>query len=157
MKFLIILTFFLTSVLISEELKVKASQFSADEKTGITIFTGNVNIVKGIDEINASKIVIFTNKKREPVKYIATGNVSFYIKTEDSSFYKGKSQKVVYLPLKKEYQFFKDVRLEQIDDKKIIIGEKVVLKTLEGKAYAKGANKEPVIMIFNMPQDEEKK
>ena len=46
--------------------------------------------------------------------------------------------------------------LRQLDEKKEIIGNEVVLKTIEGKAYAKGAKSEPVIMIFKMPQDEEK-
>ena len=40
--------------------------------------------------------------------------------------------------------------LKQIDKKKEIIGDEVVLKTIEGKAYAKGAKKEPVIMIFDI-------
>ncbi|MDP2894452.1 MAG: lipopolysaccharide transport periplasmic protein LptA, partial [Sulfurimonas sp.] len=62
-------------------------------------------------------------------------------------------QKVVYLPKEKEYHFFKDVHLKQINEKKEIIGEEVILKTIEGKAYAKGAEKEPVIMIFDMPED----
>ncbi len=161
MKFILLLTTFLITFLPAEELRVKAEQFSTDEAAGLTVFTGEVNIIKGSDEINASKIVIYTNQKREPIKFIANGNVSFYIKavskTGDISTYKGVSQKVIYLPLKKEYQFFRNVHLEQVDDKKVIIGEEVVLKTLEGKAYAKGANKESVIMIFNMPQDKEKK
>ena len=156
MKFIIFLTLFLTSALMGEELRVKANEFNTDEKACVTLFTGAVNVIKGSDEINASKITIFTNEKREPTKFIANGDVSFYIKTETEKVatYKGVAQKVIYLPLEKEYHFFKDVYLEQIDDKKIIIGDEVVLKTLEGKAYAKGAKKEPVIMIFNMPEEE---
>lgn len=157
MKKITVLVLCLTTLLISEELKVKANQFSTDETTGITIFSGSVNIIKNSDEINASKITIFTNSKREPIRYIADGNVSFYIKTENSELYRGKSNKVIYLPIENEYHFFHNVHLEQIDSKKVIIGEEVVLKTLEGKAYAKGAKKEPVIMIFNMPKKEEKK
>jgi lipopolysaccharide export system protein LptA len=59
------------------------------------------------------------------------------------------------LPTIKEYHFFTDVHLKQIDERKEIIGDEVVLKTIEGKAYAKGATKEPVIMIFKMPEEKE--
>lgn len=156
MRFFIILTLFLTSVLISQELKVKANQFSADEKTGISTFEGDVNIIKGSDELNASKVTIYTNKEQQPTKYIAIGDVSFKIKTKEGSLYEGVAGKVIFLPIEKEYHFFKNVYLKQIDEKKEILGDEVVLKTIEGKAYAKGVKTEPVIMIFNMPKEEEK-
>jgi len=154
MKFLIILTFFLTSALISQELKIKANQFSVDEKTGISIFKGEVNIIKANDELNASEVTVYTDKKHQPTKFIAEGNVSFNIETKKGSQYKGKAGKVIYMPILKEYHFFRDVHLKQIDERKEIIGEEVVLKTIEGKAYAKGAKKEPVIMIFKMVEEE---
>lgn len=145
---------FLTTSLIAEELKVKANSFDVDEKAGISNFSGDVRIQKGDDELNASKVTIYTDKDHQPTKFIAQGNVSFYIHTKKGSIYKGKAQKVVHVPKLKEYQFFKDVVLQQIDDKKEIIGDEVVLKTNEGKAYAKGAHKEPVIMIFKIKEDE---
>ena len=156
MKIFIILVFFLTSVLISQELKIKANKFSADEKAGISIFEGDVNVVKGNDELNASKVTIFTNKEHQPTKYIAKGDVSFKIETKKGSKYEGKAKKVIFLPIAKEYHFFKNVYLKQVDEKKEILGDEVVLKITEGKAYAKGIKTEPVIMIFDMPKDEEK-
>lgn len=157
MKFLAVLIFiFTSSSLISSELKVKANQFDADEKKGISVFNGDVNIVKNDDELNASKVVIYTNKEHEPIRFEAKGNVSFNIKTEKGSLYTGSAQEVIYLPQKKEYHFFKNVHLNQIDEKKEIQGEEVVLKIVEGKAYAKGLKSEPVIMIFTIPDKEEK-
>jgi lipopolysaccharide export system protein LptA len=153
MKLLTILTIFLTSSLISQELKIKANEFSADEKTGISIFKGDVNILKGSDELNATVVTVYTDTEHKPTKYIAEGSVSFNINTEKGSIYKGKAEKVVYKPTIKEYHFFKNVHLRQIDEKKEIIGEEVVLKTIEGKASAKGAKKEPVIMIFKMKEE----
>jgi len=153
MKKRIFLTIFLGTALFSQELKVKAKLFNADQKAGISIFEGDVNIIKGLDELNASKVTIHTNSNQEPTKFMADGNVSFSIHTLEGSIYLGKSQKAIYLPKEKEYHFFKDVHLKQINEKKEIIGEEVVLKTIEGKAHAKGAEKEPVIMIFDMPED----
>lgn len=157
MKKTIFWTIFLTTALFSQELKVKAKLFTADQKSGISIFEGDVSIVKGVDELNASKVTIHTNANQEPTKFIAEGDSSFYIKTVDGSVYSGKAQKVIYLPKEKEYHFFQSVHLRQINEKKEIIGEEVVLKTTEGKAYAKGAQKEPVIMIFDMPQESKEK
>jgi len=153
MKKTIFLTIFLGVALFSQELKVKAKLFNADQKAGISVFEGDVNIVKGSDELNASKVTIHTNSNQEPTKFTAEGNASFYIQTLEGAIYRGKAQKVVYFPQEKEYHFFKDVHLKQINEKKEIIGEEVILKTIEGKAYAKGAEKEPVIMIFDMPED----
>ena len=148
-----ILTIFLALSLCSEELRVKAKFFNADQKTGVSVFEGDVNIVKGSDELNASKVTIYTDKEQKPTKFVAEGDASFFIKTLEGSTYRGKAQKVIYLPNKKEYYFYKNVHLKQINEKKEIIGEEVVLKTIDGKAYAKGAEKEPVIMIFNMPEE----
>lgn len=151
-----ILTVFLTLSLFSEELKIKANLFNADQKKGISVFEGDVNIIKGSDELNASKVTIYTDSEQKPTKFVAEGNASFHIKTVEGSIYKGKAQKVIYMPNEKEYYFYKDVHLRQVNEKKEIIGEEVVLKTIDGKAYAKGAKKEPVIMIFNMPEESKK-
>ncbi|MDD5372234.1 MAG: lipopolysaccharide transport periplasmic protein LptA [Sulfurimonas sp.] len=153
MRRTIFLTIFLATALFSQELKVKAKLFNADQKAGISVFEGDVNIIRGSDELNASKVTIHTNSNQEPTKFIAEGSASFNIQTLEGAIYKGKAQKVVYLPKEKEYHFFKDVHLKQINEKKEIIGEEVILKTIEGKAYAKGAEKEPVIMIFDIPED----
>ncbi len=154
-KFLYLCTF-LASSLISQELKVTSDSFQGDQKKGISVFTGHVNIVRAQDELNANKVTIYTDSQNQPTKFEAVGNSSFSITTEDGSVYKGKAQKVVYLPNKKEYRFFKNVHLEQVNDKKEIIGEEVILNTTNGKAHAKGAENEPVIMIFNIPEKKKK-
>ena len=156
MKFFISSCILTLSSLVAQELKIKANSFHADEKKGISVFEGKVNILRDKDELNAQKVTVYTDEKNQPLKYIAQGDTSFTVVTKDGSVYKGEAQKVIYQPNEKEYYFFTDVHLRQLDEKKEIIGNEVVLKTIEGKAYAKGAKSEPVIMIFKMPQDEEK-
>ena len=157
MKKISIILILITLNLFSQELKIKANKFSSDQKQGISIFTGDVHITKGDDILDAQQVVIYTDKNNDPTKFVATGSASFKITTDDGSSYEGKAQKVVYMPNKKIYNFFKDVHLKQLNEKKEIIGEEVILKLTEGKAYAKGAQEEPVIMIFNMPEDNKKK
>ncbi len=155
MKKLLLINLLLITSLGAEQLKIVAKSFNADEKAGVTVFKGDVKIKKGFDELNASTVTVYTNVKRKPTKYVAKGNVSFYIKTEAQSIYQGKAQKVIFLPLQKEYHFYKNVNIKQLDEKKEIIGEEVVISTVAGQAHAKGDGEKPVIMTFEI--EEEKK
>ena len=150
MKYKLLSIFLIISSLSASELQIKANSFSADENSGVSVFMGKVNIKKSNDELNASQVTVYTNKKNEPTKFVAIGNVSFTIETQQKSIYKGVAGKAIYSPSTKEYHFFKNVHLRQIDEKKEIIGDEVLLNTIEGKAYAKGVESEPVIMIFNI-------
>lgn len=154
MKRVFLITAVLNSFLFSQELKITADSFSADESKGISTFQGNVKVLKKNDELNASIVTIYTNKKREPVKFVAIERVSFSVETKEHAKYSGSAGKVIYYPAKKEYHFYKNVHLKQINEKKEIQGDEVVLNTTTGKAYAKGIEKKPVIMIFNIADEE---
>ncbi|MDF1876922.1 lipopolysaccharide transport periplasmic protein LptA [Sulfurimonas sp. SAG-AH-194-L11] len=153
MKYIFIITIFLTNFLFAQELKVIADSFEADQSKGLSIFEGHVNIIKKNDELNASKITIYTDEKNQPTMFIALGNVSFTIQTQEGAIYRGTAGKVVYLPKESEYHFYKNVYLQQVDEKKEIQGDEVILNTVNGKAHAKGLKTEPVIMIFNIADD----
>ncbi len=159
MRYIFIITMFLSSFLFSDELKIIADAFETDLDKGISIFEGHVNVITENDELNAYKVTIYTDETNKPTKFIAFGNVSFKIVTKKGMKYRGTAGKVIYLPEKSEYYFYTNVYLKQIDEKKEIIGDEVVLNITTGKAYAKGLKKEPVIMIFNITDEnqEEKK
>ncbi len=149
MRLFIFLSIFSVS-LFAQELKIIADSFEADEKRGVSIFNGNVSITKGIDEMNASKVTIYIDKKRHPTKYIADGNVTFFITTDDNSSFKGKAMSAVFSPNKQEYKFSGNVELYQINEKKKIVGDVVHVNLLKGTAVAQGAKNRPVIMIFEL-------
>ncbi len=153
MKYILFFAIFLATSLISQELKIKADSFNGDEKSGISVFEGNVNIIKEHDELNASQVTVYTDAQHQPTKFVAIGNTSFKLYTKEGSLYEGRAEKVIYLPQSKEYQFFQNVHLKQLDNKKEIIGDEVILKSIEGRAYAKGLKEEPVIMIFKLPEE----
>jgi len=155
MKTILLITIFLTTLSFAQELKIKANSFKADEKKGLSTFEGDVKILKGSDELNASKVTIFTDEKNKPTKFIALGSVSFKIKTKQNARYEGTANRVIYIPKDKEYHFYESVYLKQIDEKKEIRGDEVILNITDGKAYAKGLQKEPVIMIFNIEEEKE--
>jgi len=88
-------------------------------------------------------------------KQIEENAIDKEIKTKENAEYEGTANKVVYKPLKKEYYFYENVILKQINEKKEIEGDEVILNTVDGKAYAKGLAKKPVIMIFDIAEEKE--
>lgn len=155
MKQIFLLILILNTLLCSQELKIKSNSFRADQNSGISVFSGDVNIIKNSDELNASEVTIYTDKKNQPTKFVAFGNVSFYIETKQGAKYRGVANKVIYMPMAQEYHFFDNVHLQQLNEKKEILGDEVVLKTKDGEAYAKGEKKGPVVMIFNIADEEQ--
>lgn len=155
-KRLIFLAPLLLTLVWGEELRVISDNFKGDQQKGISVFTGNVKMTKGLDELNASKVTIFTDVDKKPVKYLAEGDVSFYIVTEMKERYKGKSQTAIYLPNESEYHFYKKVDLIRLDDYRRVKGDKVVVNTVFGQASAESANNEPVVMTFTI-QDKKPK
>lgn len=149
-KKIVFLLPFMSFILCAEELKVISDNFQGDQQKGISVFTGNVKVTKGSDELNSTKLTIYTDKERKPVKYVAEGNVSFYIVTEAKEKYKGKSQTAIYLPNESEYHFYKKVDLIRLDDYRRVKGDKVVVNTVAGNAAAESADNEPVVMIFTL-------
>lgn len=144
------------SLVWSEELKVISDNFKGDQQKGVSVFTGKVKVTKGFDELNASKVTIYTDTDKKPIKYVAEGDVSFYIVTEMNEKYRGKSQTAVYLPNASEYQFFQKVDLIRLDDYRRVKGDKVIVNTVAGNASAESANQEPVVMTFTL-QDKKPK
>lgn len=149
-RILIFLAPFFLSLASAEELKVISDNFKGDQQKGISVFTGNVKVTKGLDELNASKVTIYTDKENKPTKYFAEGDVSFYIVTELKERYRGKSQTAIYLPNESEYHFYKKVDLLRLDDYRRVKGDKVVVNTVQGNATAQSAVDEPVIMTFTI-------
>ena len=72
---LIITMLSLVAVLNAETVEVVADKFFADEVKQVTEFTGHVIVTKAKDKLVANKVVINFDEKRQPLKYIATGNV----------------------------------------------------------------------------------
>lgn len=149
-KYVLLFVAFFVTVVWGQELNVLSDNFKGDQLKGVSVFTGNVKVTKGSDELNASKVTIYTDKARKPLKYIAEGNVSFYIVTEMGEKYKGVSQRAIYLPNESEYQFYTKVDLIRIDDFRRVKGDKVVVNENEGFANADSSGGEPVLMTFTL-------
>lgn len=51
---------------------LEADRVEIDDESGISTYSGDVRIVQGSMELNASKVVLYL-EKREPTRYVATG------------------------------------------------------------------------------------
>ena len=74
MKKIIYISLLCALGLYAEELKVFSENFRADQPKGVSVFTGKVVVTKGLDELNASKVTIYTDSNRKPTKMVAEGD-----------------------------------------------------------------------------------
>ena len=156
MKKYLIGTLFCSTLLFaqSETLIIDAQDFQADDKKGISIFTGNVKIKMGEDKLNAQRVDVFfeTDKKtnnKTPLRYEATGKADFEIVTKDKH-YVGNGDKIIYSPQKEEYTIIGNGFIHEQNDDRKIYGDAIYVNQLNGEAKVKGSENKPVKFIINV-------
>ncbi|EFU69480.1 lipopolysaccharide transport periplasmic protein LptA [Aliarcobacter butzleri] len=156
MKKYLIGTLFCSALLFaqSETLIIDAQDFQADDKKGISIFTGNVKIKMGEDKLNAQRVDVFfeTDKKtnnKTPLRYEATGKADFEIVTKDKH-YIGNGDKIIYSPQKEEYTIIGNGFIHEQNDDRKIYGDTIYVNQLSGEAKVKGSENKPVKFIINV-------
>ena len=143
----------------SETLVIDAQDFQADDKKGISTFTGNVKIKMGQDKLNADKVDVYfaTDKdnKKVPLKYEATGKADFEIVTKDKH-YIGNGDKIIYSPQKQEYTIIGNGFLQEKNDDRKVYGDTIYVNQISGEAKVKGSENKPVRFIINVDRGEDK-
>lgn len=160
----ILLTFFIlfmSAFATENKLIIDSNNFEAYDEKGIAIFTGNVKMVRIKDKLNAQKVVVYLAPKeegksnnREPLKYVATGEVDFEVFT-DIKHYKGKGEKVIYMPQEMKYEIIGNGYLNDITEDKTLIGETIYIDQKSGNATVKGSKDKPVRFILNIESKKE--
>ena len=79
------------------EIRIEANIFEANEKERISIFSGNVRIYKGTDEINSSTVKISFDDNNQPSKYEFIDKVFFNIHIKENMQYIGKFMVVPWI------------------------------------------------------------
>ena len=143
----------------TETLVIDAQNFEADDKKGISIFTGDVKIKMGQDKLNANRVDVFfttdKNNAKVPLKYEATGNADFEIVTKDKH-YIGNGDKIIYSPQKEEYTIIGNGFLQEKNDDRKIYGDTIFVNQLNGEAKVKGSQDKPVRFIINVDRGQDK-
>ncbi len=154
-KYIFITTFLLTNIY-ANKLIIDAEKFELNEKTGSTVFTGNVKMQRGDDRIDAGLIEIYTSEMddkgvREMKKFIATGNVYFTVYTKEK-IYQGKGDKLVYNPKEMKYTIIGNGLVEEKIEGTKLYGETIYLDEQSGEAKIKGTKKKPVRFIMKIKE-----
>jgi lipopolysaccharide export system protein LptA len=143
----------------TETLIIDSQNFQADDKKGISIFTGNVKIKMGEDKLNADRVDVFfttdKNNAKTPLKYEATGKADFEIVTKDKH-YIGNGDKIIYSPQKQEYTIIGNGFLQEKNDDRKVYGDTIFVNQLSGEAKVKGSETKPVRFIINVERGEDK-
>lgn len=151
----IIFLIFTLLVANAKQVEITADSFFADENKQITEFSGNVYIKKGdTDELRASKVIVYFDKNRQPLKYVATNNANFKLFMKDKN-YEGKGDVLTYEPLKDFYTITGKGHLKEVQTDKNVYGEKITIDQKNGIYNVQSTTNEPVKFIFNI-EDKQK-
>lgn len=162
MKLLLVAAMLSSTLLLaaSEKLIIDAKNFETNDAKGLTTFTGDVKLKMSKDKLNSQKLEIYMKPKskakvKQPLKYVATGNASFEIHT-NGKIYKGKGDKIIYLPKKKEYSVVGSGYIKEVVENRELFGERIYINQLTGNAKVQGSSKKPVRFIINVDNGEKK-
>lgn len=149
MKKLIALCLCASSMLIAAEVEVTADKFFADESKKISIFEGHVVVIKEGDKLTAKKIVIEFDDKKQPLRYIATGDAKGNLTMNQKKYY-GEAEKMIYEPNKSLYTLEKKAFLHEIETDKKVYGDFIRVDQISGQYQVDGKGASPVKFIFKV-------
>ena len=89
-------------VLWAGKVEVTSDVMKAEEAKKEVHFIGNVNITQSESWIKGNKAIIYFDENNETKQYDVIGSVTFELK-ETNRFYKGKADKVIYIPKGSKY------------------------------------------------------
>ena len=147
MKYLV---FFLTAVvLFAAEVEITADKFVADEAKGVSVFNGNVHVVRGKDELKADKVVIKFDKKRQPTLYTATGHAQAKLGIKGKRYF-AKGETLIYNPIAQKYIIRKNAFLQEVNKDKEIYAEVINVDQAKGYYEVNSKKNRPVKFIFKL-------
>jgi len=153
-KYLLLPLLAISTLFSSQQVEITADHFEASDVKKVTKFIGNVHMLKGVDELNASKVYVYFDANKKPIKYEAIGNVKFIITMNDGKkVYKGESGRLVYIPKTEIYELYENVKLFDTKLDRTLIGEKVFVDKQSGKARVEGSKEKPVKFIFKIEEN----
>jgi len=140
----------------AQNVEIVADNFFADEKKQVTVFNGNVKIVKGKDKLFANKLTINFDKDRQPLKYIAVGDVKINMILNNKHYY-GEAQTMIYDPVKAQYTFLKNAFLFEKESDKKVYGDRIWVDQSSGRYEVDSDGKKPVKFIFKIEDNKKEK
>jgi len=139
----------LPMMLFSQKVQVTSDKMKAYDSKKEIHFIGNAKVTKLKDWIHGAEITVYFNENNETKKYVAEGNVTFELH-QKNALYKGKADRVTYLPKKSEYILTGNAAINDIVNNRRVNGNEIVLDMTTGNANVRGDRTKPVKFIFDM-------
>lgn len=144
--------FFALSSYCAELLEISAEKIYTNQLKGETKITGNVEIIKEQDRLNADEVLIKTDQNRKPLKYTADGNVKFRVTLQDGKLMQGRAKTVIYDAVKDEYLLRGRAYVQEEGKPNAIKGDEIVLNRTAGSASVVGTKKKPAKITFSLDE-----
>ncbi|MDD3342950.1 MAG: LptA/OstA family protein [Sulfurospirillaceae bacterium] len=138
-----------SSLLYAANVEVTADKFFADETKRISVFDGNVKVLKESDKLTAHKVTIDFDAKKQPIRYVATGDAKVNITMNQKRYY-GEAEKMTYEPATSVYILEKKAFLHDLETDKKVYGDFIRVEQLNGHYVVDGKNGNPVKFIFKV-------
>ena len=145
----IILLMLIAVSLWGEKVQITSDRMKAIDKKKEIHFIGNAKVTQLHDWIHGNEIIIYFDENNETKKYVAKGKVTFELHQKEA-LYKGKADKVTYLPKKSEYILTGKAVIDDLINKRHVNGDEITLDMTTGNANVKGNRKKPVKFIFDV-------
>jgi lipopolysaccharide export system protein LptA len=146
---LLIAIFLACAISNAANVEIVAKKFFADEKKQISIFTGDVVITKEQDKLVANSVTIHFDANKQPLKYIATGDAKADMFINEKKYF-ASSDKMIYNPIKNEYELIGNAFLHEIITDKKVYGDKIFVNQINGRYEVDSSGDKPVKFIFQV-------
>lgn len=147
----IILFLICTSISLAAQIEVKALNFYSDENKGESILSGNVEIIKGNDILNAQKLIIYTDKNRKPIRYEAMQDAKFKIILKGKT-YKGSGDKFIYNVANDTYEINGNAYINEIGSNQKLYGDRIIVDRRKNVYRVESKDKKPARFVFDLEQ-----
>jgi len=139
------------SFIFSAILHITSKKFFYNSNELKSVFVGDVNATKGEDNIIADKMIIYLNKHKKPIKYIAEGNVKFFLILDNNESLRGKCSKLIYNFLNENIILEGNVFVRKIETNESVSGDKIKINRKTKDIEVIG-NKKPVNIILKVDE-----
>ena len=131
-----------------QAVQVSANTATADGKTGIATYRGNVIVKQGTLEIRADEIIITTDKKGAILSTLSKGNPARYQQQPDpqKSIVTAEAQRIDYDAKNESIKLTGNAKLKQ--DGSSFSGQTITYDSLRQQVNAKGDGSNRVQLVF---------
>jgi len=150
MRKILFFLIFISSVF-GQNLHITSQKFVFNSKTMQGVFSGDVNATENKNNILSGKMVIFFDKNKKPIKYIATKNVRFILNLDKNSTYKGHCEKLIYNFKNENILLFGNAKVKKLQTGELVSGEEIKINRKTKDISVIGGRK-PVNIIIKVNQ-----